>query len=736
VVNLDAAMLNYMPFWPDPNGPELLIPGSNLPSGTALSYNHPRQPEREDFGTTRFDYDIGDRDIFSAAYTIDDGDSQIPQADPLFGAALGLRNQVASLQEVHIFSPEMLNTFRFGFSRGAFNYGALDYASFPASLDFVTGEGPGGIVIGGGTSTTGIAAITSAGPNNAANVWNRRNLYTESDTFQINKGIHQISAGVWMQRMQDNEDTASRALGQATFSTLTTFLQGTASTFQVVPDPTELGWRSLFGAWFIEDTIKARRNLTIQLGIRQEFTTGWNEVEGRASNYIANSAGVLETAPLVGNSVFTQNNATRLFGPRAGLAWDVFGNGKTAVRAGFGTYYSLIDDLAFLQNALPPYNGAATYSGALSSFLPITPGVQPPSTTVFAPQGIQANAKTPTVEEWNFRIEQQLGGNTALRVAYVGSFGFHGLVSVDPNSIPAEICASATCPSGGNAKTTSTVTEGMQYIPIGKLPNPNLSAAFFWYTEGNSSYNALQVDVTHRLSHGLQLRANFTWSKNLDINSAPTGAQASNQAQMVMDINDLHRDWGPSALNVTAQGSISARYELPFGHGRQFLGSAGGWEERLLGGWQLNGIATLLSGFPFTPLDGSNVSGDGDTRNPDRPSLVPGFSGPIVTGNPNQWFNPLAFALPTAGTYGNLGRGALIGPGLAELDMSLFKSFAVAEKASLQFRTEIFNVMNRANFASPNTTVFANGAVSPTAGLISGTVTTSRQLQFGLKLIF
>src|SRR5438477_7163164 len=140
---------------------------------------------------------------------------------------------------------------------------------------------------------------------------------------------------------------------------------------------------------------------------------------------------------------------------------------------------------------------------------------------------------------------------------------------------------------------------------------------------------------------------------------------------MVMDRNDLRRDWGPSALSPTSQASISAHYELPFGDSK-----AGGLANKLIGGWQLNGITTLLSGFPFTPQLGSNRSGDGNTRNPDRPSINPAFSGPIVTGNPNQWFNPGAFALPAIGTYGNLGRGALNGPGLADLDLSLFKNFA------------------------------------------------------------
>jgi hypothetical protein len=734
VANLNPKILPYMSFWPQANGAELLANG--IASGTALGYYNPKENIREDFGTLRTDYLLRERDSLSAAYTIDDGNSLIPLADPLFGSTTTLRMQVASIEETHVFSPQMLNTFRFGFSRAAFSLDSTLLSTFPSSLDFVTGQGPGGIVVGGGATTTGLATITSAGPNNAAGVWNRRNLFTVTDGFQINNGRHQFSFGVWLQRMQDNEDTASRQLGVATFASLTTFLQGTVTTFQVVPDANELGWRSLFGAWYAQDSIKLRHNLTLQVGIRHEFTTGYNEESGRAANYITDGNGVLETNPRVANSAFTQNNAKLLLAPRIGLAWDPFGTGKTAVRAGFGTYYSIIDALSFQLNSVPPTNGSVSYANvSLFSTLPVTAGVPPapqcsptvpaPCTT-FAPVGVQPDAKTPAVEEWNFTIEQQLDRNTSLRVSYVGSHGYHGLLSVDPNSIPAQICGStAGCTAGGTPGTTkSTVPDGAQYIPIGARPNPYLGAGFFWYTEGNSSYNALQTDVTHRLSHGLDVRANYTWSKNLDMNSGPTGAQAQNQAQMILNRNDLPLDWGPSALNVTSQASISARYALPFGKGKLF------------GGWQVNGIVTLLTGFPFTPLIGSNRSGDGDTRNPDRPSLNPAFSGPILLDNPNQWYNPNAFILPAAGTYGTLGRGTFVGPGLADFDASLFKTTAISEKMSLQFRAEFFNVLNHANFNSPNTTVFSSGAVSASAGLITATSTTSRQVQLGLKLIF
>jgi len=732
------AMQPFFQLWPQPNGP-------NLGGGIAESYNNPRETIREDFGTLRTDYILGSRDTFSAAYTIDDGNSTIPQADPLFGSYETLRSQVASVEETHVVSPEILNTFRAGFSRAAFAYDPVDFASFPASTSFVTGFGPGGIVIGGGVTTTGGGSITSAGPNNAANVWNRRNLFTYTDGVQIIKGRQQISAGVWFQRIQDNEDAASRQLGQASFASLQTFLQGTVTSFQVVPDPNELGWRSLFGAAYIEDAIKLRPNLTFQAGLRYEFTTGWNEESGRAANYITGSNGILETTPIVGSSAFTQNNAKHLLGPRAGLAWDVFGNGRTAVRAGYGMYYSLIDDLSFLLNSIPPYNGSVSLKGSLPALIPITPGVPPAPNTIFAPQGVQPNAKTPTVQEWNFTVEQQLSHNTVLRVAYVGEFGYHGFVSVDPNAIPTQICSNASgCSAGGDATATSLakiphiVPEGAQYIPGPgtPLPNPKLGAGFFWYTEGNSSYNALQVDVIHRFSNGLQFRANYTWSKDLDVNSALTGAQANNQAQMVLDANDLHRDWGPSAYNIPNSASLSGTYDLPFGKGKPLGNNFGGFGNWVVSGWQFNAIVSLESGFPFTPQIGSNRSGDGDTRNPDRPSLNPAFSGPVVLGNPNQWFNPKAFILPIAGTYGNLGRGAYSGPGLADVDGSLFKTTAITERTKLQFRAEVFNVLNHANFGTPNATVFSNGAISPSAGLITATATTSRQIQFGLKLIF
>jgi hypothetical protein len=364
------------------------------------------------------------------------------------------------------------------------------------------------------------------------------------------------------------------------------------------------------------------------------------------------------------------------------------------------------------------------------------PGIPQPC-TVFAPLGVQGDAKTPAVQSWNFTVEQQIDTNTSVRASYVGSRGANQLISVDPNTVAAQVCASATCTTGGVGAARGTVPQGAQYIPVAAgRPNPFLAAGFFWLSQGNTSYNALQLDVNRRFTAGFQVRGNYTWSKNLDFNSAPTIAQGNNQPQMALDRNNLRRDWGPSALNVTHQATISGLLELPFGRGKRWGNGASGLAQVVAGGWQLNGITTMLSGFPFTPTVGSNRSGDGNTRIPDRPNLNPSFTGPVILGRPTRWFDPNAFSLPAVGTYGNMGRGVFRGPGLSSVDVSAFKNFALTERLNLQFRAEFFNALNRANFGNVNPVVFTGTAISGSAGLITATTTTSRQIQFGLKLIF
>jgi hypothetical protein len=500
-------------------------------------------------------------------------------------------------------------------------------------------------------------------------------------------------------------------------------------TFLFDPTPTPLGWRSLLGAWYLQDDIRLSPKLNLSLGFRDEFTNGWNEAHGRGANFVFNN-GVIVTQPQVANSVFTSNNAKFLPQPRIGLAWSPF-SAKTVVRAGAGMYNDLQDALGYRLDQNAPFNPTDSIASLPVSHLPFTPGAPLPSSAKVVPGGVEPDLKTPTLVSYSLRIEQELTPNTSFSVGYVGSHGYHEIVSMDANEPFPTICPAAPCPA--------SLPAGTYYIPSGApKANPALANTWSWFSEGVSSYNALQLGFTHRFSGGLTLRGVYTWSKALDDGDSLNATAAANAPGLVMNPFNLHADWGLATFDVRNVGVINGSYALPFGRGKAFVNGFGGGRNALISGWTLNSIVTLQNGFPFTPQLSFNPSNNGDTRNPVRPSLNPAFSGPVILGNPNQYFNPNAFIVPPNGTYGNLGRDTFIGPGLATLDVSLLKGTKITERLGLQFRAEFFNVLNHANFNTPNLIVFtsATGAPSPTAGVITSTSTTSRQIQFGLKLMW
>ena len=697
--------------WPAQNGPD-------LGSGIGEAFSHPLQTIREDFGTTRFDYNISNRDTLFAVYTVDDSADHTPSINPLSSAIENANEQVASVQEQHVFSPTILNTARVGFSRATFFFTGQTPVNLPG---WVSGDPIGAVVIGGGTALNGASQISLAGTNAGSNLAAVRNLFTYDDHVAWTHGIHQIAAGAWFQRIQANDNLAQNQYGQASFGSLAGFLQGSVSTFTVVPSPTPLGWRSLEGAGFIQDAIKLRPNLEVRIGFRFESTDGWNESHGRASNY-GYANGVIQTSPFIGDSVFTVNRAKFLPQPRAGLAWDPFGKSKTVIHAGFGIYNALLDTLDYRLDQTAPFNTTESLKNVQLAGLQITPGSAAPAGSKISPSGIQPDAYTPTVASWTFKVEQEVAPNTSLGIGYVGSHGYHEMLSLDAN-IPVPVIS----PAGA-----------ISYPKGATLANPKLANTTTWFSEGLSSYNGLTVDVNHRFSHGLQLRGVYTFSKSLDDGTAWNSSVGANAPGFVMFPLNPRIDWGLSNSNVRNLAVINGTYELPIGKGRPFLKGASGWRSKLASGWSVSGIQTLQSGFPFTPVLGYNPSNDGDSRNPVRPSWNPAFTGTLIPGSPNQYFNPAAFIVPPTGTYGNVGRNTLIGPGVANLDASALKTTAISERVNLQFRAEFFNLLNRANFGTPNTVVFtsASAVPAPTAGVITSTSTTSRQIQFGLKLLW
>jgi hypothetical protein len=246
------------------------------------------------------------------------------------------------------------------------------------------------------------------------------------------------------------------------------------------------------------------------------------------------------------------------------------------------------------------------------------------------------------------------------------------------------------------------------------------------------------VDVHRRFSGGLALRGAYTWSKTIDDGDSLNATTSGGEPALASNPFNLRADRGLANFDVRNVGVISAVYALPFGHGARFFNSSTGFANFLVSGWDIDSILTLQGGFPFTPQLSYNPSRNGDTRNPVRPFVNPAFTGPVILGNPSRWFDSAAFLAPpnNSGFYGNLGRDTLVGPGLATWDLSFLKDTRFSERTNLQFRAELFNVLNRANFNTPNAIVFTPTGVSPTAGVITSTSTSSRQIQFGLKLLW
>jgi hypothetical protein len=708
-------------------------PGAPDFGGIAEALNSPLQTIRDDFATLRLDHSFSQRDSFNAIYTIDDSDDFTPTSTNLYSTDVAsLREQVLSGEETHVFSPALLNTLRAGFSRAGYFFTGEPTPGTPAATlpGYLAGDPIGAAVVGGSAASNPTAQLSLAGSNNGSNLRVARNLFTYEDRVAYSKGAHSISAGAWFQRLRSNELLALSQYGQATFTSLQTLLQGTAATLLYDPAPTPLGWRAWFGAFYLEDVIRVSPGLTLSLGLRDEFTTGWNEAHGRASTYTYPN-GVISSQPTVGSSAFTVNNGKFLPQPRIGLAWSpAMGKHKTAVRAGFGIFHDLQDALGYRTDQNAPFNPTYSLPNVAVGAAPAVTSATPPSTAKLVPGGVQPDLKTPALISWSLRVNQELSRNTVLQVGYVGSHGYHELLGIDANEPFPVVCPAAPCPANYTANfpaglAGTPVPAGTYYVPTSVRPNASIANTWTYFSEADSSYQALQVELNRRFSAGLSLRASYTWSKTIDDGDSLNATTSGGEPALASNPFDLRADRGLANFDVRNVAGIGAVYALPLGRGQ--------WRE----GWSLSSVVTLQGGFPFTPQLSYNPSNNGDTRNPVRPFVNPAFSGPVILGNPNQWFNPAAFLAPpnSSGFYGNLGRDTLTGPGLGTWDLSLLKETQFAEGRRLQFRAEFFNLLNRANFNAPNAIVFTPTGVSPTAGVITSTTTTARQIQFGLKIL-
>ncbi len=596
-------------------------------------------------------------------------------------------------------------------------------------------------------------------PNGQNLNYNARRNFSFSDDVKLTKGTHSFSFGAWFQRVEQTAfSSGQNNAGTVTYPTLLAFLQDRPTQFTTQTKPTELIFSSMQAAWYFQDEIKLRSNLTLRLGLRDEMVTRLKEKNGHSSNYLFDANGIMMTDPMIGESPLIENHAKALLQPRVGLAWDVTGSGKWAVRAGFGIHNDLQDNLANRLNSNPPFSGRLNFQAQpLLSIIPVSAEVAPPPAcrfvgqtnppcSVYSPGGIDPALRTPTLQQWSLTVEHQLAQDLVLEAEYVGSQSYHVSTTMDMNTVQPLKCENpAGCLAGGvlAANQRNIVPQGTEYVPVGTRANPLLASSQGWYFLGTSSYHAGSLSLLKRARSGLTFKSSYTWGKVLDLNSANLVNGADNEAPTTLNRFNRRLDKGPASFSLLHQFNTNFSYQLPFGNGKTFGKGATGWVDKLIGGWQWNSIFVVNSGFPITPLVGSNRSGTGDQRNPDRPNFNPNFKGNPILGikefkKTGRYFDPNAFSVPLAGTFGSVGRGQFRGPGMLNVDTSFFKRIPLKERLNLQFRTEVFNVLNHANFDTPNLIVFAGTDISPTAGTITSTGTSGngRQIQFALRLEF
>ncbi len=725
------AVRPFLNLWPVANGPD-------LGGGIALAYSSPKQRIREDFGTARADFNLSANDLLFGVYTVDDSIAHTPTQNPNSLIDESLRSQVLSVQEQHVFTPRLLNTARIGVSRAAFYFvGSVPADVQAAAGTFVPGRPVGAIVIAGSTGSNATGQLSAAGTNVGSNNALARTLYTVDDHIFYTAGKHQIEAGAWAQQVRSVGILAQQQNGQANFTSLQTFLQGTVRNFSYVPTPTQLGFRTNMLALYLEDKWKPTPALELSGGLRTESTDGYNSPDGNAPAF-EYTDGIINATPTVGRRGLLVNRARLLWEPRVGLAWRATEDGKTSVRAGFGVHRSLLDNLDYRFDSSPPFNSILTYSNVAISAP--TAG----SAGLVSPQTVQNDLPTPVVYTWTARLERELSPGLSLTAGYIGSKGDKQILSANQNE-PASIVCNNNCPAG--------VSNGRLYYPTTTRPQPLLANTVSWITGGYSNYNAGMVDLKQNTRHGLQFRAVYTFSKNLDNGTAWNTSVSSNTPAFVSYPKQPSLDYGLAATDVRHIGVFNSTWDLPVGKGHLLLHHAGAALDRTVGGWSLSNIVTAQSGLPLTPQLGYNPTGSGDSRNPVRPDVNRAFSGQLYTGGSTaqraaRFFNPAAFSAPAYGTVGNLSRNAITAPGFVSWDISLRKSTQLTERLNAQFRAEAFNLLNHTNLGQPNPVIFTAGPtqgnlanqsaaiVANTSAAVITSAGTSRQLQLSLKLSF
>jgi hypothetical protein len=692
-VSIHPAVAPFLNEYPRANG-------ASFGDGTAALTFPFDQRLDQDYVQGRIDYNLGASHQFFGRYTLDDASQRLPTDYPQFPRTFLSRNQFFTGEYRHILSSRTLTTSRVGFSRTRIGQN-VESNTATALTPFVPGRAlMGNIDVGG---------LRRFGPQSSANLRLVQNVFSFSHDVAHTRERHLLKAGALVERFQQNMVNPTFSLGTFTFPSLRAFLLNTPTSF-IGLGPTgaiDRYWRFTLFGFYLQDEFTVTPRLTVNGGLRYEFTTMPEDIYGRDS---ALPDPLTDRAPVVGQ--LYENPTYTNLSPRGGVAWDVTGDGRTSVRAGYGLYFNT--------NSYQNLIVTVTNPPATPRFIIANPSFPQPDFARGVGNSIrpvQFDLETPRVHVWNANVQREVWRNGVLTVGYAGSRGRHLLRSGDVNT----------------ARPTGELNGTPFIAPGTPRPNPAFGVIELKSSDGDSWYRALIVDMRQRV-RGVTVQSSYTLSRSEDTTQASTffsdatNGTTSAFPEFVPDYNK-----GPSDFDATHNWVTNFTWEVPY-----------------LGGWRFSGIYTYRSGSPLTVFIQANRSRSmwNPSRGPgigqDRPSWAPGRNPDnAILGEPTRWIDPTAFVVQPAGTFGNTRRGELRGPDLKTLDLSLTKLVPWARlggDGSVEIRLEAFNVLNRANFGVPSLTVYPgqadNEAPFAAFGRIFTTVTSSRQIQLGVRLRF
>ncbi|HXN46006.1 MAG TPA: TonB-dependent receptor [Bryobacteraceae bacterium] len=635
---------------------------------------------REDAGMARFDYRFNDANSAYVRYNIDNAYIDTP-TDAMGGHEVipHIPTNVV-LEYQHIFSPTTYNEVKFGLNRA--NYHDWGYGTSPVAVSV-------GNVSFDSVSDTSLD--TEVGTS-----------FSYIDNLTMVRGRHTFKTGVDIRRIRLNNSGNTLTTSSLTYDTPEDFINNNAASATYLQGEGVVGNRRTFAAGYFQDEFKATSNLTLNLGLRYEYYSVAHEILNRSA--VVDITGCGGFCPK-GTPYYSPN--TKDFGPRIGMAWaPAMFHGKTVIRTGFGIYYggNQNDDFSDpAESAVPRYSLTQADFPALS--YPLVAFLNP-ANQLFSPKAIARNRKDLSYNNWDFMIQQQLPKEFVGQIGYVGGEGHHLFDKYTVNLI--------------NPAT-------------GLRPLTNFSSFGLKANDGNNNFNALQATLQRRFVHGLLFQANYMWSHGITDSSDGSGTSVGfeNMACRACDRSD-------SDIDVRHTITINGIYLLPIGHGQRFVNT--GLASRLIGGWELSGLAAARTGLPVNISVTRKASAmlDGNTSN-QRPNLVAGESIYPADQTINDWLNIAAFSVPKNGTWGNLGRYIADGPGTYEIDTSLEKKFHLTEHSTFDLRATAFNLLNHPQYGKPASNISKAATFGTITSIINDGATGSgapRRVEFMLRLEF